>query len=156
MNLPPDFKDLLAAFAAEKVDYLLIGGYAVAFHGRPRFTKDIDLWIGPGDENALRAARALTLFGAPPDIIMTLRSLSSGEILFFGVPPARVDILRDVSGVTFPEADARRVEVEWDGVPVRVLALQDLLAAKRAAGREQDLQDVRILEAMDRAKPRAT
>lgn len=152
MNLSNDFVDLLSAFAAERVSYLLIGGYAVAFHGHPRFTKDIDLWLGPGEENIQRCARALISFGAPPDIVETIRSLGSNEIVFFGVPPNRVDILRDVAGLSFADADARRVDVTWEGVPVRVLSLQDLLAAKRAAGRPQDLQDTRLLEAMDKTR----
>lgn len=153
MNLHPDFKDLLTAFAEEKVEYLLIGGYAVAFHGRPRFTKDIDLWIGPSDDNAQRVARALMSFGAPPHIIEAMRTLGSDEVLFFGRPPSRVDILRNLSTLPFDEANARRIDTEWDGVPVRVVALTDLLASKRAAGREQDLADVRILEQASKKPP---
>ncbi|MEZ4297372.1 MAG: hypothetical protein R3B70_20575 [Polyangiaceae bacterium] len=146
MHLHPDFKDLLAAFAAERVEYLLVGGYAVAFHGRPRFTKDIDLWLGPGDENLARTARAIEVFGVPPSIVESVQHLGRDEIVFFGRPPARVDLIRDLAGVDFEAANARRVDTSWDGVPVRVLGLGDLLAAKKAAAREQDLADVRELE----------
>jgi len=146
MALHPDFRDLLSAFAREQVRYLLIGGYAVSFHGRPRFTKDIDLWIAGDAENLTRVHAALTLFGAPPSVLQDLAALGPDEILYMGKPPVRVDLLRSIPGADFDEAFTRRVETEWDGVPVLVIALDDLIAAKRAAGREQDRLDVIALE----------
>lgn len=156
MALHPDFVDLLAAFAEEKVEYLIIGGYAVAFHGRPRFTKDIDLWIGVDAENLTRVARALALFGAPPALVSEVRTLGPEQVLYLGRPPLRVDILRSVGSLSFEEAYARRVEAEWDGVRVSIVALADLLAAKRAAGRSQDIADVEVLERIqgDAATPK--
>jgi hypothetical protein len=146
MALYPDFKDLLSAFAAEKVLYLLVGGYAVSFHSWPRFTKDIDLWIAADAENVGRACAALALFGAPPSIVSDLAALGRDEILYMGKPPTRVDIFKSIPGVEFEQAFAKRVETEWDGVPVSILGLEDLIAAKRAAGRAQDLLDVAALE----------
>lgn len=146
MALHPDFRDLLSAFAREQVKYLLIGGYAVSFHGRPRFTKDIDLWVGGDAENLARVHAALALFGAPPSVLRDLAALGPDEILYMGKPPVRVDILRSIPGAEFDAAFARRVETEWDGVPVLVIDLDDLIAAKRAAGREQDRLDVVALE----------
>jgi predicted nucleotidyltransferase len=146
MALHPDFVDLLAAFAEEKVEYLIIGGYAVAFHGRPRFTKDIDLWIGVDPENLSRATQALALFGAPPALVSELRALGPEQVLYLGRPPVRVDILRSLGSLSFEEAYARRIESEWDGVCVNIVSLADLLASKRAAGRSQDIADVEILE----------
>lgn len=146
MALHPDFRDLLSAFAQEKVEYLLIGGYAVSFHSRPRFTKDIDLWIAGDPENLARVHAALTMFGAPPSVLRDLETLGPDQILYMGKPPVRVDILRAIPGVEFGEVFERRVETEWDGVPVLVIGLDDLVNAKRAAGREQDRLDVIALE----------
>jgi hypothetical protein len=156
MALHPDFVDLLAAFASERVEYLIVGGYAVAFHGRPRFTKDIDLWIGVDPDNLQRAAQGLALFGAPPALVSELRTLGPEQVLYLGRPPVRVDILRSLGSLSFEDAYARRIETEWEGVRVNVIGLADLLAAKRAAGRSQDITDVEILERMDQdpAKPR--
>ena len=145
MDLSQDFRDLLAAFASHAVDYLLIGGYAVAFHGRPRFTKDIDLWIDDAPDNLARVVEALTAFGAPSTTCDDVLSCRSDEIVWFGVPPARVDLLKTIPGVTFTEAYPRRARVEWAGVPVQVIAARDLMRAKEAAGREQDLMDARLL-----------
>ncbi len=145
-GLHPDFKDLLAAFAAEHVEYLLIGGYAVSFHARPRLTKDIDLLIADTPLNLARVHSALAAFGAPEAVLAALTASTEDDIVWFGVAPARVDILRRAEGVEFSAAYGRRLEVSWEGVPVSVIAREDLIAAKLAAGREQDLRDVRALE----------
>lgn len=92
-KVPSDFSDLVAAFEAEGVEYLIVGGYAVGAHARPRATKDLDLWIG-GGENLERVARALRNFGLPDAFVDTARTLGEGEALFFGTPPVRVDLLR--------------------------------------------------------------
>ena len=145
MDLLPDFKDLLSALADSNADYLVIGGWAVGFHGEPRYTKDLDLLIGADPANLTRVASALQTFGAPPSIVEQVRSLAPDEFLFVGTPPARVDILRSVPGVDFAEAHARREQVSWDGVSVSMIAFDDLVASKRAAGREKDERDVRAL-----------
>ena len=144
--LHPDLKDLLSAFAGTSVEYLLVGGYAVGFYSRPRATKDIDLWIRDTPENVVRACEALTHFGAPEAIVRGLRNATSEDILWFGVPPNRVDILRRIDGVDFDAAYSRRTQADWEGAAVSIIGIDDLIAAKRAAGREQDLRDVRALE----------
>lgn len=101
MDLFDDFKDLLAAFEASRVEFVLLGGYAVAFHGRPRSTKDIDLLVGTSGENRMRLAEALERFGAPTVVVDGARKLSEGEVLYFGVSPLRVDILASASGIDF-------------------------------------------------------
>lgn len=146
MALHQDFKDLLEVFAREGVRYLLVGGYAVAFHSVPRFTKDIDLWIDPSPTNVEAAARALELFGAPPDIVSAWRGGAPDEIVYFGRPPFRVDLLRSLPGGDFASAFARRATGEWKEASVQVIGKDDLIAIKRAAGRPQDLLDVRALE----------
>ena len=147
MSTSSDFEDLLSEFCAARVRFLVIGGYAVAYHGTPRFTKDIDLWIEPTPENARKTWSALTKFGAPlrgvkptdferPDIFFT-----------FGRPPQRVDILMRVDGVDFAGAWARRKTMTYGrvlGVPV--LSKRDLIDSKRASGRLIDLADVEELE----------
>jgi hypothetical protein len=145
MDLHPDLMDLLGAFSSLNVEYLVVGGWAVAVHAEPRFTKDLDLWIGTSPYNLELAARALALFGAPDSIVAHAQNLGPDEFLFFGVPPNRVDLLRTISGVEFEPAYANRVEVEWGGVKVSVIGRADLINAKRAAGRERDLRDLRSL-----------
>jgi hypothetical protein len=149
-TLPSDFVELLAEFAAAGVEYLLVGGYAVAFHGEPRATKDIDLWIGGSASNIERLVRAVAGFGAPAHILDALRSQTAEEFVFMGVPPLRVDFLRSIQGIDFESAHARRIDAEWGGVKVSVIARDDLIASKRAAGRPQDLVDAASLAKLDR------
>lgn len=146
MSLHPDFRDLLAEFGRADARYLLVGGYAIGFHSRPRFTKDIDILIGEEPANVSRVVEAMASFGAPAHLLDELRALAPNEILYLGSPPTRVDLFKRIPGVEFEAAYARRVQTDWDGVPVSVIGLDDLIAAKRAIGREQDLLDVKELE----------
>ena len=147
MDLHPDLTDLLGALADSKVEYLVVGGWAVSFHSEPRFTKDLDLLVGDDDDgNLQRLAQALARFGAPASIISQAMALRPDEFLFFGHPPIRVDVLRRIPGVRFRDAFARRVEAEWSGTRVSVIGLEDLISAKRACGRERDLRDLKALE----------
>lgn len=148
MDLPPDFRDLLEAFARESVEAVLVGGYAVAFHARPRATKDIDLVLAGDAANLDRAARALALFGAPANVVDAVRVLKEGEVAYLGQPPVRIDLLRTIEGVDLHGLFARAVATTLDGVPLRVISLDDLIANKRAVGRRQDLLDAELLEAV--------
>ena len=150
MALHPDFKDLLAAFAAEGVEYLVVGGYAVGFHARPRFTKDIDLWIGDDPANLQRIRRALLAFGAPPALMDEIDAAGPEDVLWMGSPPLRIDLLKGVPGGLFAQAYANRIETTWDGIPVSIIGLDDLILIKRASGREQDRLDLVILEEAQR------
>ncbi len=143
--LHPDFKDLLAAFAANKVDYLVVGGYAVGFHARPRFTKDIDLWVGHSPDNLTRVRAALEEFGAPAAMLEQLESALDEDVLWMGVPPVRIDVVKGVPGGDFSACLARRVCASWDGLSVSIISRDDLIAIKRASGRPQDLLDVEAL-----------
>jgi predicted nucleotidyltransferase len=154
MDLHPDFRDLLSALAATSAEYLVVGGWAIGYHAEPRFTKDLDVFIGPSNENLEAVAKALAQFGAPAAILDTLRGLGPDEFLYLGAAPVRVDILRRVDGVSFSEAYARRETVQWDGVPVSVIGFDDLVAAKKAAGRDRDRRDLKLLEAARRQKAR--
>src|SRR5260221_9845114 len=111
MKLHPDFRDFLAAFDDEKVRYLIVGGYAVGFHARPRYTKDIDVWVAETADNRHRLERALVKFGAPPSVASAALVASSEEILWLGAPPTRIDVLLSIPGVEFDTAYDRQLDV---------------------------------------------
>lgn len=142
----PDYRDILAVFAEHAVEYVIVGGYAVALHGKPRFTKDLDLWIGASAENLGRAHRALEAFGAPRTVIEQLHSASGLDVLWMGAPPLRIDILKGVPGGDFERAYAGRAILSWDGMDVSVVSIEELVRLKRASGRPQDLLDADSLE----------
>lgn len=146
MDLAPDFKELLVEFGRDAVDVLIVGGYAVAFHGRPRATKDIDLVLEGSAENLERAARALARFGAPSVVVSSVRAMGPTDVVFMGQAPLRVDFLRTIEGVDAAELFARAVTGELDGIPVRVIDLDHLIVNKRTVGRPQDLLDADFLE----------
>jgi hypothetical protein len=152
-SLPVDFVDLLAAFGGADVRYLIIGGYAVGYHDRPRTTKDLDLLLDPAPDNIRRACRALLEFGAHVDIAARLEAAVDDEVVWMGYPPVRVDLLKDAPGVDFAEAWGRRVCTDWNGVPVSVISRADLIRSKRASAREQDLIDARNLERAGAEEP---
>jgi hypothetical protein len=142
----PDFLDLLRALLAADVRFMVVGAYAVGIHGRPRATKDLDVWVEPSVENAPKVIRALLDFGAP------LMGLTASDIevpgvgLQIGKEPLRIDILTKVSGPSFAEAWAGRIDAPFgDGVRCPVIGLDALIANKRAAARPQDLADVDAL-----------
>lgn len=153
MDIPADLIELLSAFADAEVRYLLVGGHAVAAHGQPRSTKDIDLWLAPGVENIGRACVALTKFGVPPEIVLALRDATPNDIVWLGRPPTRIDLLQSLPAVDFEEAWPRRLVVELNGVSVPVLGKDDLVRNKQAVGRPQDRRDVRLLLGQS-ARPR--
>jgi predicted nucleotidyltransferase len=146
MNLPPDFKELLEEFARDGVEYVVIGGYAFAFHVEPRATKDLDLLLEGSEENRERAARALARYGAPPNVVDATRTLAETEVVYLGRPPLRIDLLRAIDGVSTTDVLKNAVRASWQGTPIRVIALDDLIVNKLAAGRPQDLADVTKLE----------
>jgi predicted nucleotidyltransferase len=156
VDLPPDFKELLAEFARSGVEAVLVGGYAVAYHGRPRATKDIDVVLEGSAANLARAADALARFGAAAVVIDGVRKLAPTEVVYMGQPPLRVDFLRAIDGVDPVELFSRAVIGAIDGVPLRVIDLGDLIVNKRAVGRPQDLIDVEFLERVQARKAQET
>ncbi len=141
-----DFVEMLSALCAAGAEFLVVGAHALAAHGRPRATGDLDIWVRPSGENARRVMSALRAFGAPLHDL-TLDDLSSGDVVFqIGVVPARIDILTGVSGVTFEAAWPDRISIRIAELDVPVLGREALICNKRAAGRPRDLADVAELE----------
>jgi len=144
--LNPDFAEMLVALSAEGVEYLLVGAYAMAAHGVPRATGDIDIWVRPTPENAERVLRALGRFGAPLFDLTAADLARKGTVFQLRVPPRRIDILTSIDGVTFDEAWPGRVTCRLGDVEVIVIGRETLVRNKRAAARPKDLVDLRILE----------
>jgi hypothetical protein len=150
IDLPDDFADLLVALTDEDVAFVVVGGYAVALHGHPRATKDIDVLVQPSVENADRVMSGLIRFGAPIDAFDVKASDFSqpGNVLQLGVPPYRIDLITEASGISFEEAQENCRTVTIDGRTIRFIGLDALLKNKRASGRPQDLADVAALEGL--------
>ncbi len=147
--LNPDFSDMLCAFRDEGVEFLLVGAYAVAVHGFPRATGDMDLWVRPTPENADRVWKALARFGAPMDQISPADLAVEGTVFQIGVAPRRIDILTSVTGLSFDEAWSTRKETEVDGHNLSALGLQALLKNKKAVNRPKDRGDIAELESLE-------
>lgn len=138
----PDFLDMLSALHAAGSEYLIVGAHALAAHGRPRATGDLDIWVRASPENARTVYQALRAFGAPLHDL-TLDDLATPGVVFqIGLPPARIDILTSISGVAFEEAWGNRVTIPLGALAVPVLGRRDLIQNKRASGRPRDLADV--------------
>jgi hypothetical protein len=141
-----DFSDMLSALSAEGVEYLLVGAYALAVHGVPRATGDIDVWVRPALDNAERVLRALARFGAPLGDLRTADLATEGTVFQVGVAPNRVDIITAIDGVTFETAWSRRDVRTIEGLSLPVIGRDDLIRNKRATGRPRDLADADQLE----------
>jgi len=140
--LPPDFIEFLKSLSSHRVEYLLIGGYAVGLHGFPRATADLDVWVSISAENATRIVEALKEFGfGTPDLKPSL-FLVEDKVIRMGVPPLRIDILTSIEGVHFNDCFNRRQVISISGLELQVISLADLKANKKATGRHQDLTDL--------------
>jgi predicted nucleotidyltransferase len=149
IDLPDDFRDLLIELHEAGAEFVVLGGHAVAFHGHPRATKDLDVLVRPEPANAARVYRALAAFGAPLESFeVTERDFATYDgVLQIGLPPRRIDILNRADGITFDEAVADGASFDLDGRRIPVIGLEALLKNKRTAKRAQDLADVEALEA---------
>ena len=144
-RLPHDFKEFLKLLNAHNVEYLLIGGYAVGYHGYPRATADMDIWIAINPANAERIVAALKEFGFDLPELSSELFLKEWQIIRLGVPPVRIEIATTISGVNFSDCFAERVVDVLDGVKVNLISLNRLKANKKASGRHQDLADLENL-----------
>jgi predicted nucleotidyltransferase len=152
--LNKDYKEMLLCLLEENVKFLLVGAYAVAVHGYPRATKDIDFFVWATPANASNLMKALIKFGAPVDQISESDFSSKGIVFQIGNSPRRIDIITSASGVDFEQAYSDRQTVVLEGLEVPVISLRDLIVNKRASGRTQDLADVEKLLSGSQVKER--
>ena len=145
MNIHPDFEELLRLLEENGIEYMIVGGYAVAYHGYPRFTKDIDLFFHLTSDNALRLRQALVKFGFREEDLPLDGFTTSGNVLTFGIAPVRVDMLNEIDGVTFDDAWPNAVRGRYGNVDVTFIGLADLVKNKKATPRMKDKGDVEEL-----------
>jgi hypothetical protein len=142
----PDFVDLLRALSGAEVRFLIVGAYALALYSKPRATGDLDVWVEPTPENATRVIEALKVFGAPLDNISQSDFAQAGVVFQIGVAPRRIDILTELTGVTFQEAWSERVRQRMGPCEVDFIGRRALIQNKRILGRTKDLADLEALE----------
>ena len=145
MEIHNDFKEFLELFNKHKVEYLVVGGYALAFHGAPRFTGDIDLLVRPVRENAERILAALNEFGFGSLDLSEDDFTMPGKVIQLGVPPIRIDIITSISGVSWEKADSGKVPGRYGQTSVCFISREDFIANKRATGRKKDAADIEAL-----------
>jgi hypothetical protein len=145
MEIQPDFRDLFALLNEHKVEYLIVGGYALAFHGAPRYTGDIDIFVRPHRENAQRIIQALAAFGFQFPNLTVEDFENPDKVVQLGVPPVRVDLITSITGVSWEEANASKEPGNFGDVPVYYIGLAQYIANKRATGRKKDLADIEAL-----------
>ncbi|MBE9510892.1 MAG: hypothetical protein IMY71_08455 [Bacteroidetes bacterium] len=145
MEVQPDFKDLLGLFNAYKVEYMIVGGYALAYHGAPRYTGDIDIYVKPDSQNAELIMKALVEFGFS-SVGLTVEDFENPDkVIQLGVPPVRVDIITSISGVSWKDAYSGYVDGKYGDVPVKYIGLNEFIINKRTTGRKKDLSDLEAL-----------
>ena len=141
----PHYKGLLQLLNEFEVEYLIVGGFAVMKYSEPRYTKDLDVWVHNSRQNSLRVVEALKKFGAPVDHDkVTAETFTDKQVVYqIGIAPVRIDILTEITGVSFSAAWKNRVAGTFFGVPVHFISLDDLMANKQALGRSSDLKDLK-------------
>ena len=145
IELPPDFKEFLRLLNCHNADYLVIGGFAVAFHGYPRSTSDIDIWVGCSPENATRVVSAIREFGFDTPNLTPELFQQQRMIVRMGHPPVRIEVMNSIDGVVFDQCRENLIETDFDGILVPVIGLSDLKINKKASGRPKDLDDLEQL-----------
>lgn len=146
MNLEQDFEDFVALLNKHDVHYMIVGGYALAFHGKPRHTGDLDIWIEISDDNAEKMCKVIAEFGIASLGMEKNDFLKKGIITQIGYPPLRIDILNEIDGVDFQDAYRHKSIIDIDGLIINYIGLDDLIKNKTVSGRSQDLTDVNALK----------
>ncbi len=152
MTLDKNFEDFVALLNHHEVTYMVVGGYALAFHGKPRHTGDLDIWIDLSDDNAQKMVGVLNDFGMASLGLKKIDFLQKGGITQIGYPPLRIDILNEIDGVDFSEAYVNMLIIDIDGLPINYIGLNDLIKNKQASGRKQDITDVSALNKLKKGK----
>ncbi|GKT10621.1 hypothetical protein [Desulforhabdus sp. TSK] len=145
MEVQPDFRDLLELFNRHQVEFMLVGGYALAFHGVPRYTGDMDVFVRVSAKNAMRIIAALNEFGFGAAGLTTEDFLKENMVVQLGVPPVRVDIVTSLTGISWEEAYSNKVQGKYGNVPVFYIGRQEFISNKKATGRHKDLADLEAL-----------
>jgi predicted nucleotidyltransferase len=146
MKIPQDFKEFIELLNKHRVEYLIVGGYALGYHSRPKFTQDIDFWIGRNQSNAQKVLTVLEEFGFG-ELDITIRDLiSENKIIQLGNAPLRIDIITDVTGLDFKAAFKKRVSALYLGVTASFISLSDLITNKKSSSRQKDLEDLNWIE----------
>ncbi len=145
MEVQPDFRELLALFNEQKVEYIVVGAYALAYHGAPRFTGDIDIYVHPSPDNAARIIQALELFGFGSLGLKATDFQNPDQVVQLGVPPVRIDLITSITGVSWEEATAGKVSGAYGDVQAYYLGRDEYAKNKRATGRKKDLADLEAL-----------
>ena len=149
MSANQDYRDLFKLLNEEAVEYLIVGAHAVIYYAEPRYTRDMDIWIRPTIENAQRLWKALSRFGAPLQDV-TVEDFTDKNLVYqIGIEPNRIDILMDIAGVEFEDAFKKKQQSTYDGAAIFIIGKEDLIKAKKAIARKQDLLDVERLERED-------
>lgn len=145
MEVQPDFKDLLELLNAHKVEYMIVGGYALAFHGAPRYTGDIDILVRPNAENSRRVLTALDEFGFGSVGLTEDDFKNPDKVVQLGVPPVRVDIITSITGVSIDEVFSRCVDGKYGSIHVKYIGREEFILNKRSTGRKKDMSDLEAL-----------
>lgn len=145
MELFNDFRDFIHLLNQHGVEYLVVGGYALAFHGKPRHTGDLDIWINISETNAVKMVTVLDKFGVSSLGLSKADFLKEGYVSQIGYPPLRIDILNSIDGISFPAAYPNKQMLQLDEIEISYIGLQDFITNKKASGRSQDLTDVKQL-----------
>ena len=153
MDISYDYRDLLKILNKYKVRYLVVGAYAVAYYSEPRFTKDLDVWVGPDEKNAEKIYGALKEFGAPLKDVKIENFTNKNMIYQIGVAPIRVDILSGLGKIKFENAWKRRKKVAYAGASMNIISLQDLISSKATSARNGDIRDAERLKKLLKKRP---
>jgi predicted nucleotidyltransferase len=152
MTLDKDFEDFVVLLNKYDVAYMIVGGYALAFHGKPRHTGDLDIWIDISEENAQKMTAVIIEFGMASLGMVKSDFLVRGGIAQIGYPPLRIDILNEIDGIDFNQAYPNKLIIDVDGVPINYIGLDDLIRNKQVSGRRQDISDVNELNKLKKNK----
>ena len=145
MNVQPDFRELFALFNAHEIEYIIVGAYALAYHGAPRFTGDIDIYVRPTSDNAIRIIEALNSFGFGSLGLKAEDFQKPEQVVQLGVPPVRIDLITSITGVSWEQADTGKVSGKYGDINVHYLGRDQYTQNKRATGRKKDLADLEAL-----------
>jgi len=150
MTLAKDFEDFVKLLNKHQVNYMVVGGYALAFHGKPRHTGDLDIWINNSKENAEKLVLAINEFGLATLGLTKSDFMQEGYVTQIGYPPLRIDILNSIDGVIFEDAYANKLLIDVDGIEVKYIGLKDFIENKTASGRSQDIADLKEIKKINK------